>query len=172
MDADSRTAGISMICLGVISLSGVITINTNNKKPAILALCIGISIAGYSIVDKVGVQLVNPIVYIWLMFFLSAIFLAPYIILHYRGSIVGDTKQYFIYALIIGIGSIVTYLMILFAFTLGPVGYIVAVREFAVVVGSLLGIIVLKERVTAIKLTSVSTIVIGMICIRISQYSS
>ena len=55
--------------------------------------------------------------------------------------------------------------MILFAFTMGPVGYIVAVREISVVFGSLAGIIFLKERGTITKVVSICVIVIGNICI-------
>jgi uncharacterized membrane protein len=57
--------------------------------------------------------------------------------------------------------------MILFAFTMGPVNYIVAVREFAVVLGALAGVIFLKERLTPVKALAICVIVIGIIGIKL-----
>ncbi|MCP4754438.1 MAG: EamA family transporter [Proteobacteria bacterium] len=162
-------AGIGLVCLGTISLSAHANRDSKNGRSVVLALCVGISIVAYSIVDKIGVRFVPPIVYIWWLFFLSALFLTPIIYLRHRFTVARDAKRYFGYSLIIGIGSIATYLMILFAFTRGPVGYIVAVREFAVVFGTLLGITVLKEQASAAKLIAIGLIVVGTICIRIGQ---
>lgn len=58
--------------------------------------------------------------------------------------------------------------MILFAFTMGPVSYIVAVREFAVVLGALAGIIFLKERFAISKVIAICLIVIGIISIKLN----
>ena len=44
--------------------------------------------------------------------------------------------------------SIRTYLMALYAFAKGAASYIVAVRELAVVLGALFGIVFLKERLS------------------------
>jgi len=64
------------------------------------------------------------------------------------------------------VGSTGAYLMILFAMTVGEVGYIVALREFAVVIGAVLGVVFLKERITLLKVGSVLMIVFGLILIR------
>ena len=58
--------------------------------------------------------------------------------------------------------------LILFAFTMGSVGYIVAVREFAVILGAIAGIIFLKEQLTITKVFAICVIVTGIICIKLS----
>jgi drug/metabolite transporter (DMT)-like permease len=68
--------------------------------------------------------------------------------------------------LVIGLGSSITYLLVLFAYQMGPVGYIVAAREAAVVVGVVLGVVVLKEPFSAAKGAAVAAIVLGLLCIR------
>ncbi len=44
------------------------------------ALCTGGTIAGYSLVDKIGVTIVYPPVYIYLMFVISLLLLSPYVL--------------------------------------------------------------------------------------------
>jgi uncharacterized membrane protein len=102
------------------------------------------------------------------MFLIAGIALTPLLIRRYRGIPWQVAKQYSGYAAVIGIGSVGTYLIILFAFTKGPVGYIVAVREFAVVLGALAGIILLKERFTMAKALAICAIVIGIISIKLA----
>jgi drug/metabolite transporter (DMT)-like permease len=159
--------GIGLVCLGIMSLSREAHKGTDDAKAIRLALGIGASIVAYSIVDKIGVGYINPVVYIWSMFLIAAITLTPLLIRRYRGQLWQAARQYKGYAAIIGIGSIGTYLMILFAFTRGPVNYIVAVREFAVVLGALAGVLFLKERLTMAKALAICIIVIGIIGIKL-----
>jgi len=159
--------GIGLVCLGIFSLSTASHRRAENVKAIRLALGIGASIVAYSIVDKLGVSYVHPLVYIWSMFLIMAIGLTPVLIRRYRGQLWQAARQYKGYAAIIGIGSAGTYLMILFAFTMGPVNYIVAVREFAVVLGALAGVIFLKERLTPMKALAICVIVIGIIGIKL-----
>jgi len=157
--------------LVLISLSilfmGFSSSNSSSKtKPLIASLCLGITISAYSLVDKVGVVYVHPVIYIWFLFFITAIVLTPFILLHYHDTIITTAKTQFKFSLIIGIGSIITYLMVLVAFTVGPVSYIVAVREFAVVIGAVAGLVFLKEKFSILKIVSIIGITIGIICIK------
>jgi len=173
--------GIGLISAGIMTLSlaagkttqekGPLKANSNLPAPPgviSLALAAGGTIVAYSLIDKIGVGHVHPVVYIWSMFLLAAVFLTPFVVKRYRGKLWQTARQYIGYAVVIGAGSIGTYLMILFAFTMGPVGYIVAVRELAVVFGALAGMIFLKERFTIPKAIAISTIVIGIMCIKMS----
>lgn len=159
--------GIGLVCLGIISLSRDAQQRADDAKAIRLALGIGASIVAYSIVDKIGVGYIHPLVYIWSMFLIAAITLTPLLIRHYRGQLWQAARQYKGYAAIIGVGSVGTYLMILFAFTRGPVNYIVAVREFAVVLGALAGVVFLKERLTMAKALAICLIVMGIIGIKL-----
>jgi uncharacterized membrane protein len=65
-------------------------------------------------------------------------------------------------------GSVKTYLMVLFVFTKGAVSYVVAVREFDVVLGALVGIVFLKERLIPAKLYAIVAITSGLVFIKVS----
>lgn len=160
--------GIGLICTGIISLSAAAERKAKDARAIRLALSIGATIVAYSLIDKMGVRYVNPVVYIWCMFLIAAVGLAPFVVRRHRGRLRQIARQYLGYAAVIGIGAIASYLMILFAFRMGRVGYIVAVREIAVVLGALAGIVFLKEHFTIPKAIAICTIVIGVICIKLS----
>jgi drug/metabolite transporter (DMT)-like permease len=159
--------GIGLVCLGIISLSRDAHRRADEAKAIRLALGIGTSIVAYSLVDKIGVGYIHPVVYIWSMFLIAGVTLTPLLVRRYRVRFAKEARQNIGYALIIGVGSVGTYLMILFAFTMGPVNYIVAVREFAVVLGALAGVVFLKERLTPMKALAICVIVIGIIGIKL-----
>jgi uncharacterized membrane protein len=69
---------------------------------------------------------------------------------------------------IVGIGSPATYLIILFAYSRGPVSYITAVREFSVVFASLLGARYLGEKISALRWAGIGLVVLGMMMIKMA----
>ncbi len=160
-------AGIAIICLGTALLgAGQRRHRTGFTAAYLYALAVGLTIALYSVVDKLGVGMVHPVVYISSMFTLTTLGLLPYVARYRRAECRQACHRFKTYIGIIGIGSIGTYLMILFAYRLGPASYIVAVREFAVVVGALLGVMFLGERLTFGKVAGMLAIVVGIVLVK------
>jgi drug/metabolite transporter (DMT)-like permease len=160
--------GILAISSGIFAVGFQGLKSQEQFKPAVLSLFIGCTIAGYSLVDKVGVGRIHPVSYIFSMFFLAALFLTPSVALNHRARCVDALKNMKRYILLIGPGSMGTYLIILFAFQLGKVSYIVATREFSVVIGSALGILILRERLTWKKVFGISVITFGLILVKVT----
>lgn len=162
--------GIGLVCIGILSLGAGVTRQSEQAiKGFRSALGVGVTIVAYSLVDKVGVSVVDPILYIWTMFLITALAVWPLVVSRHGGQlreVLGTSRRT---VAIIGIGMAGTYLIILFAFTMGPVGYIVALREFAVVVGALLGVAYLKEQLTAGKITAIVAITVGLVCIKLAN---
>jgi drug/metabolite transporter (DMT)-like permease len=161
-------AGILFVCCGVLSIGSRETATRESKQAFCYALIVGILITGYSIVDKVGVSLINPVVYIWAMFSIAAICLAPVVLMMELNNILEIWNRMKWASGIIGLGSIMTYLLILYAFRLGNVSYAVAVREFAVVIGAALGIVFLGEKLTKQKVVGIVAIIVGLILIKLA----
>lgn len=160
--------GMLMICVGAV-LMGWSQRQSHGRLGAYLyALLVGVTIIGYSVVDKLAVQHVHPILYISGMFSVAAVLLAPYVLWQQRGPAVLAALAWRLDSWLIGLGSLLTYLLILFAFRLGPASYIVASREFAVVIGAVLGVVVLKERLTARKGLGIATITLGLILVKMA----
>jgi drug/metabolite transporter (DMT)-like permease len=161
-------SGIALICIGILSMGVSILRHARDARHGFVsALGVGATIVSYSLVDKVGVSIVHPVVYIFGMFMLSAALVTPLVAVRDRGRLWRKLGETWRSATLIGVGSTAAYLMILFAMTVGQVGYIVALREFAVVLGAMLGFIFLKERITPMKVGAVLMIVAGLVCIKL-----
>ncbi len=69
--------------------------------------------------------------------------------------------------MIIGFGGVGTYILILFAFTFDQASYVVALREFSVVIASILGFLFLKEKPTLFKVAGIILITAGLFLIKL-----
>ena len=169
--------GITLVILGVYfihlkSFSVVAFIEPFRAlggSASIWALCTGGTIAGYSLVDKVGVGLVYPPIYIYLMFVISLLLLSPYVLAKERAALKLEWLVNKGPVLIDGFLVLFTYLMILFAFRLSKVSYVVAAREVSIVFSAFLGIIWLKEQNAPQKITGAALIAAGVVLIGLSK---
>ena len=149
----SGVIGIALVVLGIYVIhlkaftidSFLEPLRAMRGSASLWALCTGGTIAGYSLVDKVGVSLVYPPVYIYLMFLISLLLLSPYMLLKERAALKIEWQVNRGAILIDGFLVLFTYLIILFAFKLSKVSYVVAAREVSIVFSALLGILWLKE---------------------------
>jgi uncharacterized membrane protein len=133
------------------------------------ALCTGGTIAGYSLVDKIGVTLVHPPVYIYLMFVITLLLLSPYVFVKERLDLKKEWNINKIQILIVGFLDLFTYLMILFALQISKVSYVAAVREVSIVFSALIGIMLLQEKNASKKLFGAVLISMGVVLIGFSR---
>jgi len=160
--------GISLICVGT-TLVGLSEFGRSRTlETCLLALLVGSMISGYSMVDKLAVGRLSPVAYIFGMFVLSALFLAPYVTIRHGKGFPGAWRDLKRYSALIGLGSMGTYLMILFAFQLEKLSYVVAAREFAVVIGSVMGFALLNERISYRKALGIASIAAGLFLIKMA----
>ncbi len=160
--------GIYILPLKAFSVSALIQpFAAMRQSSSQLALLTGVIIAGYSVVDKVGVGYVNPFKYIYLMFLLTAICLTPYTILTKQRAIRNVWKNSKVSIVVVGFLCLFTYMLVLFAMRLSKVSYIVSVRQFSLIFGAILGITVLKEKHARPKILGAIFICIGVVLIGI-----
>lgn len=122
-----------------------------------------------SLVDKIGVGIVYPPVYIYLMFVGVWLLLTPYILLRRRREI---KKEWQVNARgILAVGFLVTftYMMILFAMRMSPVSYVVAVRNVSIIFSVLFGIHWLKEKHGKQRVIGAFLIALGVVFIGLSD---
>jgi drug/metabolite transporter (DMT)-like permease len=130
-----------------------------------LALLTGMTIAGYSAVDKVGVGMVDPVLYIFLVFSLSIVMLSPFMWLKKREALRIEWRANWRTMLLVGAMIAGGYLLILIILSTNKVSYATSVRSASVVFGALLGLLVLKEPLGDKKLLGACVIFAGIICI-------
>jgi len=133
------------------------------------ALFTGLAIASYSLVDKVGVGLVAPPVYIYLMFLISFLTITPPVLSRERRWLMPEWRTRKGSIAVVGVLSGFTYLMVLFALTMSKVSYVAAVREVSIVLSAFFGVVCLGEKNGRQKLIGAVFITLGVIAIGLSR---
>jgi drug/metabolite transporter (DMT)-like permease len=160
--------GIACVCAGVFALGFQRRIEPVRTRVVMLAAFTALTITGYSLLDDRGVDLVAPPVYLAIETGVGVLLLS---IIGWRRLRVSAPVAYRRYpraVWMIGIGSPLTYLIILFAYSHGPVSYVTAVREFSVVIAALLGARFLKERISPLRWAGIAMVVTGMVLIKLA----
>jgi len=161
--------GIALILLGVLwlHLPGIrLGIARRGAGGAVSysALLTGVAIATYSLVDSAGVRRIHPFVYLYLRIILVAVFLAPYVLTRRRAAVATEFRQRWP-VLAGGIAVFGTYCIILVAFRLAPVSYVVPMREVSIVFGALLGVYLFHESIGRTRIAACAVVAAGVIAI-------
>jgi drug/metabolite transporter (DMT)-like permease len=169
--------GIGLIILGIYILHLTSFSKTTFLQPFIRlkdrssrwALGTGVTIALYSLVDKIGVGHVYPPVYIYLMFVGAFILLSPYILMKKRLLLFEEWQKNKHTILAVGFLALFTYLLVLFAMQMSKVSYIVALRETGILFSALYGAFWLREGHVRQKIVGAILIFCGVFSIGFSK---
>ena len=170
-------AGIALVIFGIYSIhlqsfsinSYLAPLRAVPQSASLWAFSTGLTIAGYSLVDKIGVQAVFPPIYIYLMFAISLLLLSPLVVIRHTAAVKTEWHVNKVFILINGILVLATYLMILFAFQISKVSYVVAAREVSIVFSALFGIMALREKNAYQKIVGSVLIALGVVVIGFSR---
>jgi uncharacterized membrane protein len=106
-----------------------------------------VSVAGYSLVDKVAVGLMHPVLFAYIYPWVSMSLFTTYIWqAKEKGVLKKEWAAHKWSILLCGILSIFGYFLILLAFTLERVSYVVGLRQLSIVFAVILGGQILQER--------------------------
>ncbi len=129
-----------------------------------------ISVAVYSIIDKVGVSYTNPLIFSYFFTFFGFIFLTPYIFSIKKKSLIRDEWDKNKRSIVInGFFAVFGYTLILIAFSIEKVSYVVGLRQLSIVFAVLLGSHILKEKHKLIRFSATLLIFIGAFLISIAR---
>ena len=132
-----------------------------------LALLTGVTIGIYSVLDKAGVTRVNPLIYMWLWVSGSILLMAPYY-LRTPSRITATLRREYRWVIAAGILLFGAYTMVLTAMTFTIVTYASAARESSILVATLYGAFLLKERVGRARMLGALALASGVALIAIA----
>jgi drug/metabolite transporter (DMT)-like permease len=132
------------------------------------AMLTGLSIAAYSLVDKAGVGHLHPVPYITLMGLGSIVLMLPAIVAR-RGALGRELTMNWRAILIASTMNLTAYLLVLFAFRLSKVGYVVAARELSIVFSAFIGSLWLGEGRLGPRLAGAGVILAGIACLALAR---
>ncbi len=167
------TAGIALVVAGVAGLHLTAPWRGGARPPAsgsgtAWALLTGLLIASYSIVDKAGVARLHPLPYIGLMGFGMSALLVP-VVLRDRAALAREWRENWQTIVVASAMNLTSYLLVLFAFRLSKVGYVVAARELSIPFSAFIGSLWLGEGPLLPRLAGASIVLAGVVCVALAH---
>jgi drug/metabolite transporter (DMT)-like permease len=157
-------AGIALVSSGIMSLA--LGKGRPNLMSISAALATGLIIAAYTVTDGIGARLSgNPYAYVTWIFLLYGLLMPLAFVLVRRRLTVDFRAAETRIALAAGVVQLVTYGVVIWAFTLSPIGPVSALRETSIVFAALIGRLFLGERLTPRRLGGCVVIAVGAFCL-------
>lgn len=168
--AHFQLVSLALIVIGLLVLGwrGVLPGAENRHRAAVLAFVAGGFIASYTLVDGLGARLAGTALgYYGSVTVLNAIIYAL-IISRIRPGLVGQVIRCHLFqSLASGGASFSAYALVVWAFTREPIALVASVRETSILFSVLLGVGVLKERMTTAKALAIFFILSGVVLLRL-----
>lgn len=158
--------GIAIICAGVLGMG--LAARGGNRRGLGLALGNAVVIAGYTLVDGIGVRLSGaPAGYALWIFLLTGLPFLAWALLRRRRAFVRDLRRHALTGLVGGIGTSASYGLALWAMTQAPVATVSALRETSILFGTALSALLLGEPVTRARIVAAGLIALGAMVLRL-----
>ena len=157
-------AGIALSCAG---LTGVAVWGLRGSRPnwaAIgAALATGLTIAGYTVVDGLGVRASgSSLGYITWLMAVERVVIPSYALYRWRGQFTALLRPFAAVGLLGAALSVAAYGLVLWAQTKAELAPIAALRESSIIVGAAIGAVFFKERFGAPRIAAAGLLVVGI----------
>jgi drug/metabolite transporter (DMT)-like permease len=163
----STWLGIALVSCGIFSMIFDARARGHSSAATRLALLNALVIAAYTTVDGIGVRLSgHPITYSLWLSLLIAVPWSMWATARRRVYRALELRREIPRAAVGAACAVASYTLALWAMTRAPVAAVAAVRETAIVFGTLLGALVLHERVTWVRAAAAVAIALGVWAIR------
>ncbi|WP_329119595.1 EamA family transporter [Streptomyces sp. NBC_01353] len=161
-----QLTGVAFACAGLTGLAlwGVRGSGRRPDWPALLAAgATGLAIAGYTVVDGVGVRTSGtPLGYIaWLMVLQGAV-IPAYALWTRRSALLPQLRPHAVRGLLGAALSTAAYALVLWAQTKAALAPIAALRESSIIVGAAIGALFFKERFGGPRVAAAGLMVVGI----------
>jgi drug/metabolite transporter (DMT)-like permease len=162
----TELAGVLAVSAGLIGLVLIGGRPGRKDLPALAAaLLTGLMIAGYTVIDGVGVAHAPVIAYAGWLFLLQSPPLVLIALIRRRGRLVAAVRASAPRGIAGGAISQVAYTIVLWAQTSGALAPIAALRETSIVFGALIGALFLGERLGARRAIAAALVLGGVVLI-------
>ncbi|NWD66981.1 EamA family transporter [Pseudomonas gingeri] len=161
--------GVMLISAGIISLTFVRHMTAAMFKPMLMAICAGVFIALYTLVDAQGVRAsetaLQYIIYLGVFQSMPVLLLA---LISNRTQFVRVVRSNWRLGTLGGFFYLTAYGLVLFAFSLDAVAKISALRESSVIIGAIIAALFFHERFGWRRMLSAFVIFSGIVLIKTS----
>jgi drug/metabolite transporter (DMT)-like permease len=157
--------------IGLISTQGTLSVF---REPGGLAgvrwgAIIGLFIASYTVVDAYGVKVlgIRPVILDWCSNLLRFVLLTP-LVLRNRDHALARMSGRWLLAVGVGVLSPLSYIFVLMALEMqAPLSAVAPMREMSMMIGTLFGMVILREPVGAWRLVGCVILIVGVVLLGI-----
>lgn len=162
-------AGLVLLLLGLLLVGGTGWWRKRTIASAQgigMALAVACCISLYSVVDGAAMRVVDAVPYTILITAGSAVCITPFVLVRYGlPAAIADGRRHWLRITIVGVLTMLTYVLVLQAYSLARVSYVGAVREISIVFGALAGWLWLDEPFGATRVAGSALIFAGILII-------
>ncbi|MCC6187898.1 MAG: EamA family transporter [Anaerolineales bacterium] len=135
-----------------------------------LALAAGLCVSCYTAIDRAGIRRVEPLLYTYLALLVTTLFLTPYTLRAVGwAGLWAELRSSRFSSVAAGFTTLAAYTLVLRAMQAGvPAGYAGAVREISVVFGAGVGVWLLKERGSLMRVMGAASVAAGVAVIALA----
>jgi drug/metabolite transporter (DMT)-like permease len=160
-------SGVLLVSCGILLMVFDARPQGHSLAAVRLALVNGFLIAAYTTVDGLGTRVSGqPLTYGAWIFVLTGVPWLLWWVLRHRRLGTTDLRRLAPAGIVGGACSFASYTAALWAMTRAPVAAVAAVRETSILFATVLGVIVLRERITVMRALAAGCIVVGVWWIR------
>jgi drug/metabolite transporter (DMT)-like permease len=153
-----QAAGVVLVGVGVVLVRGVR--GDVDTRGLALSLAIGATIAGYTLVDKEGIEHAATFPYLELV--LAPVAVATLAVQVAAGGFRSVRAELGWPAVAAGVLSFVAYALALAALELAPAASVAAIRETSILFAVALGALLLRERISGWRVAGTTLVVVGV----------
>ena len=128
------------------------------------ALSVAVCISTYSAIDAAAVRLMSPLPYTVLALSLACLFVTPFMLARYGyRPLIKEWRARRGRIILVGVFMQLTYILVLYAYQLGRVSYVGALRELSIIFAALTGWRLMGEAFGAVRLIGVVLAFVGIV---------
>jgi drug/metabolite transporter (DMT)-like permease len=160
--------GVGVICLGILGMAAGDRLR--NRRGIALALLNAVVIAGYTLIDGLGVRHSGaPAAYTLWIFLVTGVPLAAWAFrTRGKATLSAYARRNWHFGLIGGVGTAAAYGLALWAMTVAPIAVVAALRETSILFGVIISGVLLKEQVGLVRLAAACAIALGAAVLRLA----
>jgi drug/metabolite transporter (DMT)-like permease len=160
--------GVGVICLGILGMAAGDRLR--NRRGIALALLNAVVIAGYTLIDGLGVRHSGaPAAYTLWIFLVTGVPLAAWAFrTRGKATLSAYARRNWHFGLIGGVGTAASYGLALWAMTVAPIAVVAALRETSILFGVIISGVLLKEQVGLVRFAAACAIALGAAVLRLA----
>lgn len=162
--------GVALVSGGILLLAGDAKRQGSLRRHTLsYALATAVMITVYTLIDGAGVRASgHAVAYALWLFVLIAFPVAAYACLSERKAFMHYALRHWRRGLAGGCCTLLSYTIVLWAMTRAPIALVAALREVSVIFAVLIAVLVMKERVTRLRIIAIAVVVAGAAAVKLA----